>query len=541
MNGRKSLMIRKSQLILSLVLSLVFLPCCVKTNAPSGKNIIRIGNGVEPKDLDPHKVTGVPEDMLLRQLFEPLVARDAKDLHPIPGVAESWTLSKNGKEYTFKLRPNAKWSNGEPVTAQDFVDGWRRLVDPKTASEYAYQGYYIINGKEINTGKIKDPSKLGAQAVDAQTLKVNLVHPTPYFLSLLDHYSMYPIYKKTIDKNGNRWTRPENFVGNGAYKLQTWDINKVISMVKSPTYWNGAEVKIDEAYFYPIDNLDTEEKMFRTKELDVTKEIPPEKLPFWQKDKSGVFVSADYLGTYYFRVNVTKGPLKDKRIRKALNLGFDRSQIVKYVSRGNQNPSLAFTPPGTGGYEPPKILPSDLSRLAEAKKLLADAGYPGGKGMPSIEILYNTQEIHKKLAEAIQAMWKENLGINVTIVNQEWKVYLNSMKTLNYDVARAGWIGDYNDPNTFLENFMTDNGNNETGYANKVYDKLIIESQNEMDQQKRFDTFTKAETILLEDLPMVPIYTWRKNYLKAKKVQGWYPNIQDLHSLKDVWIDDSKS
>jgi len=537
-------MTRKSYFLVGIfALALVFAGVSLfnsnNVSAAATKQVIRIGNGVEPKDLDCHKVTGVPEDVLLRQLFEPLVARAAKDLHPIPGVAEKWTISKDGKEYTFKLRANAKWSNGEPVVAQDFVDGWRRLLDPKTASEYAYYGYYLKNGEAINTGKIKDPSQLGAKAINATTLQVTLEHPTPYFLALLDHYTYYPIYLKTIQKNGDRWTRPENFVGNGAYKLQTWEINKVITMIKSPTYWDAANVKIDEASFYPIDNLDTEEKMFRTKQLDVTREIPPEKLPSWQKDKSGVFISADYLGVYYFRLNVTKGVLKDKRVRRALNLAIDRSRIVKFVARGNQEPAQAYTPPGTGGYQPAKVLPSDGSGFAEAKKLLAEAGYPGGKNFPLIEILYNTQEIHKKLAEAVQAMWKENLGINVGIVNQEWKVYLNSMKTLNYDVARSGWIGDFNDPDTFLVNFTSTNGNNQTGYANPVYDKFVFDSQKEQDQKKRFALFAKAEAQLLEDLPVVPIYIWRRNYLKAKNVQGWEPNIQDLHSLKDVWIDAS--
>ncbi len=535
-------MTRKSYLIVgALALALVDLLGLYSLRTPAkaaaGKQVIRINNGAEPKTLDPHGATGVYEDLLLRQIYEPLVARDAKDLHPIPGVAESWKMSKDGKEYTFKLRTNAKWSNGEPVTAEDFVYAWKRILDPKTASEYASMAYPLKNAKGINTGEIKDFTKLGAKAVDAHTLKVTLENPTPYFLSLLDHYSLYPVYKKSVDTHGDRWTRPENFVGNGAYNLKSWEINKSIVMVKSPTYWDNAAVKIDEATFFPVDNLDTEEKMFRTKQIDVTREIPPEKLPFWQKDKTGVFVSSDYLGTYYFRLNVTKGPLKDVRIRKALNLAIDREKLVKYVSRGNQNPALAYTPPGTGGYNPPKVLPGDLSRLAEAKKLLADAGFPAGKGFPKIEILYNTQEIHKKMSEAIQAMWKENLGIEVGIINQEWKVYLNSMKTLSYDVARAGWIGDYNDPNTFLENFMTTNGNNMTGFANKAYDNAVIASQKEVNLEKRKVHFAEAEKILLDELPVLPVYIWRRNFLKATNVQGWYPNIQDLHTLKDVWLE----
>ncbi len=505
-------------------------------NASAPPQILNWGNGAEPKDLDPHITTGVPEFQILQNLFEGLVCKDPKTLKPIAGAAESWKISKDGKTYTFKIRGNAIWSNGDPVTADDFVYSWTRLLEPKTASEYAYQGYYFKNGEAYNTGKLKDASQLGFKAPDKKTLVVTLEHPVPFFLGLLYHHSLYPVPKGTIEKFGTRWTRPENMVNNGAFSLAAWEMNKVIKLKKNLKYWGASTVALNEVNVYPTENLDTEEKMFRTNQLQVTNEVPLEKLPFWQKDKTGVFQNYPWLGTYFYRLNVTKAPLNDKRVRQALNLAIDREELIKYVTKGNQMAAQAFTPPGTAGYTPKFVLPKDLSRLAEAKKLLAAAGFPDGKGMPSIEILYNTHEGHKKIAEAVQQMLKKNLGVNVTILNQEWKVYLDSQRTLNYQVARAGWIADYNDPNTFLDMWLTGGGNNETGWSNKTYDALIAKAGQELNVKKRLAIFQEAETILMDELPVLPIYIYTRNFLKSPSVAGWYPNIEDIHPLKFVSI-----
>lgn len=500
--------------------------------------ILDFGNGAEVQDLDPHIVTGVPEHHIIVELFEGLVQVDPKTLDPIPGVAESWSVSKDGLVYTFKLRKNAKWSNGDPVTAEDFVYSWRRLVDPKTAAKYAYQGYYLKNGEAIGTGKIKDLTKLGAKAVDAHTLEVTLEAPAPFFLGLLYHYSLYPVHRKTIEKHGTRWTKPENIVSNGPFMLENWQINKVLTVKKNPHYWDAATVKLEKVNFWPVENKDTEEKMFRAKKLHVTQEVPLEKIPMWQRNKSGVYQQHPYLGTYYYRINVTKKPLNDKRVRRALNLAIDREQIVKYVTRAGQIPATAFTPVGTGGFKPKGRLPekADEKTLAEARKLLADAGYPGGKGFPAIELLYNTHDGHKKIAEALQEMWKKNLGIDVKLFNQEWKVYLATMEALNYGLARAGWIGDYNDPLTFLDMFVTNGGNNQTGWSNKTYDELVGKVRRENNQAKRLAMFDQLEEILLDELPVIPIYTYTRVYLKDPRVTGWYPNIMDYHPLKFVSV-----
>jgi len=520
--------------IVFLAAVLFVLPSC--TSSPKGPQgqVINIGNGGEPKDLDPQIVTGVPEHHILLNMFEPLVSKDPKTLEPVPGVAESWTMSKDGKTYTFKLRQNAKWSNGEAMTAKDFVYSWTRLLTPATAAEYAQQGFYFVNGKEFNSGTLKDASKLGFKAIDDHTLEVKLNNPTPFFLGLLFHHSLHPVHKATVEKHGQHWTRPENIVTNGAFILAKWEMNKVVQLKPNPHYWDKERIVLTEANFFPIDKQDTEEKMYRAGDLHVTNEVPLEKITGWQKDQSGAYQQHPYLGTYFYWVNVNKAPTNNKLVRKALALGFDRERIVKFVTRGGQLPGTMFTPPGTGGFQPKSQMPADLSRLQEAKDLLKQAGFPEGKGLPPIEILYNTHDGHKKIAEALQQMWKQNLGIDVKLFNQEWKVYLDSQRNHNFQLSRAGWIGDYNDPTTFLDMFQSGIGLNHAGYANKAYDKIIADAAKEQDKEKRLALFQKAEDLLLEDLPVLPIYIYTRVYLKNPIVQGWHPNIDDVHPLKYV-------
>jgi oligopeptide transport system substrate-binding protein len=495
------------------------------------------GNGSEPKDLDFHMTTGIPEFNIQQNIFEGLICKHPKTLKEIPGVAENWKISKDGKTYTFNLRKNAKWSNGDKVTAHDFVYAIQRLLEPKTAAEYAYQGFYLVNGKKFNAGEIKDFSKVGAKAKDDYTLVLTLEKPTPFFLSLMYHHSYYPLHKATVEKHGRNWTKAANIVTNGAFKVSKWEMNKVLSIVPNPHYWDKDKVKLTQVNFFPIENLDTEEKMFRTNELHMAYGVSTEKIPTWAKDKTGVFHIAPHLATYFYWINVQKPPLNNVKVRKALALGFDREKLVKYVTKGQQEPAQSFTPPGTAGYNPPKLLPKDLSRLKEAKQLLKEAGYPDGKGMPPVEILYNTENNHKKIAEALQQMWKENLGIPVTLSNQEWKVFVDNLRTHNFMLGRLGWVGDYNDPNTFLDLVVTDGGNNHAQYSNKEYDDLIARASTEMNSLKRFEYFKKAETIFLNELPLIPIYIYKRIYLLSPNVKGWYDNIEDIHPLKYVYLE----
>ena len=519
-----------------LFLATVYFLTLFSTKLFPSPQVLNLGNGSEPKDLDPHTVTGIPEFQIIQNLFEGLVGKDPKTLEPTPGVAESWKLSKDGKVYTFKLRKNAKWSNGEPVTASDFIYSWKRLLDPKTASEYAYQGYYLKGGRDFNQGKMKDPGQLGIKSTDPLTLEVTLENPTPYFLSLLYHHSLYPVHQATVEKHGMRWTRPENLVSNGPFRLKKWQMNQVITLERNPEYWDASNVKLEAVNFFAVEKVETEEKMFLVKKLHATASIPTEKVPFWMKDTSGVFRRHPYLGTYFYWINVNRAPLNNPLVRKALALSIDREKLAKFVLKGGQAPSESFTPPGTGGFKPESRLPKDLSRLTEAKKLLAQAGFPEGKGLPPIEILYNTSEGHKKIAEAIQEMWSENLGVKATLYNQEWKVFLDTQHSKNYMVSRAGWIADYNDPNTFLDMLTTGNGNNHAGWSNPDYDALIHQAAKELKPKKRYELFQKAEEILLRELPVIPLYVYTRLYLLSPDVQGWFENVEDIHPLKYVWL-----
>lgn len=501
------------------------------------EQVLNLGNGTEPKDLDPHTVTGIPESNIVQSLFEGLVGKDPQTLEPVPGVAERWKISRDGRTYTFYLRKNAKWNNGEDLTAIDFIYSWKRLLDPKTASEYAFQGYYIRGGREFHLGKLKNEKELGLQALDPYTLQVKLENPTPYFLSLLYHHSLYPVHQKTVEKYGIRWTKPGNLVSNGAFQLVSWQMNYLISVEKNPHYWDEANVKLKKIKFYAIEKTETEEKMFLVKRLHATASVPSEKISHWEKKENTPLQKHPYLGTYYYWINVNRKPLDNPLVRKALSLAIDREKLIRYVVKGGQAPAQSFTPPGTGGFDPLPRLPKDLSRLNEAKSLLKQAGFPGGKKFPKVEILYNTSEGHKKIAEAISQMWSEHLGIKTSLYNQEWKVFLDTQQNKNYSISRAGWIADYNDPFTFLELLTTTNSGNRAGWSNTEYDELLEKSQKELNPKKRNELFQKAEEILLEELPVIPLYIYTRLYLLSPQVKGWYPNVEDIHPLKYVWIE----
>ncbi|MCX6896471.1 MAG: peptide ABC transporter substrate-binding protein [Verrucomicrobia bacterium] len=492
--------------------------------------ILHKGNGAEPQDLDPQIVTGVSEHHIIMALLEGLVTEDPVDLHPIPGVAERWDISPDGKVYTFHLRADAKWSNGDPVTANDFLESFKRMLMPSLATEYAYMHYVVKNAEAFNTGKLTDFEQVGYKVIDDRTLQITLENPTVYFLSLLNHDSWFPVHLPTIRKYGqpyernNKWTRPGHYVGNGPFVLERWRVNDVIVVRKNPNYWDKDRVRLSKIYFYPIEAGDTEERAFRSGQLHATDTMISGKIPVYQKNHPELLVNDAYLGTYFYRFNVTKPPFTDKRVRQALTMAIDREAIVEKIARGGQLPAYNFTPPATAGYTArAKITPD----LALAKKLLAEAGYPDGKNFPKTELLLNTAESHKAIAEAIQQMWKKNLGIEVELANQEWKVYIDSQRTLDYQVCRASWIADYVDPNSFLDMWLTGGGNNETGWSNKEYDQLIGDAGRETDAAKRLELFQKAEALLLDELPVLPIYFYTHVAARRPEVKGWYPTILD--------------
>ncbi|MGN3974232.1 peptide ABC transporter substrate-binding protein [Tsuneonella sp. SYSU-LHT278] len=510
-----------------------------ETEKAAAEGILLFGNGSEPKGIDPHLVTGVPENHIISALIEGLVAyHPTNDLEAAPGMAERWESNADFSEWTFHLR-DAQWSNGDPVTAQDFVYSWKRMLSPELGAEYAPMLYVIRNAEKFNKGEITDFGQVGVKAIDAKTLKVELEGSTSYFPLMLQHYSFFPVNPRAVEEHGGMtdrqsgWSTRENFVGNGPFRIKQWVTNQVLEVERNPTYWDAETVKLNGIRFYPIDNVNSEETMFRNGRLHLTNTVFPDKIPFFRKTMPEKLRIDPYLGNYFYRLNVTRKPLDDKRVRRALALALDKKLIVEKVTKGGQEPATGFVPQGIPGYEPSDAV---QFRPDEARRLLADAGYPGGKGFPKIEIMINTSEAHRKIAEAVQELWRRELGINVGIYNQEWKVYLDNQTNLNYDISRAGWIADYVHPSTFIDMFTTGNGNNDTGWSNPQYDRLVDAARTARSEDERVELMHRAEAILLEEMPVIPIYWYTRTYLKDPRVMGWNPTLLDNHPYKHVWL-----
>jgi len=532
-----------SILTLSLIFALVGGCGDYENNVYQGNRdgVLHVGNGTEPQSLDPHIATGVPEHHIISAVMEGLVAKDRKTLMPKPGVAESWTISDDLTVYTFKLRRNARWSNGDAHTAHDYAWSWWRALQPALGNQYAYMLFPIDNAQQYYEGDISDFDQVGVKALDDYTLQVTLGNPTPYFLQLLDHYSLYPVHQATIlqfgdaDERGTRWTYEDNLVGNGPFQLSEWKINRRIEVQKNGYYWDVDNVRLNNIIFYPTDNVTTEERMFRAGQLHITSSIPADKIQTYQDANDLSLRIAPYLGTYFFRININTPHLSDKRVRRALGMAIDREKLTKNILKGGQIPAYAITPPGTVGYYADTDLTFDPSA---ARTLLAEAGYPDGANFPVTEILYNTNEAHRKVAVAIQQMWRENLNLDLELLNQEWKVYLQTESSGNYQISRAGWIGDYVDPNNFLDMFLCDGGNNRTGWCNPEYDNLILEVAPTMtSHEERLAIFAKAEKMLLDDMPILPIYTYTSNYLINSAVKNYDSNLMNHSVYKDIFLD----
>ena len=499
------------------------------------------GNGTEPQSLDPQIATGVPEHHVISAVMEGLVLKDRKTLEPRPGVAKTWDISNDGRVYTFYLRENAKWSNGDAHTAHDYVWSWWRALQTTLGNQYAYMLFPIKNAKRYYDGETSDFSDVGVKAIDNRTLQVTLTNPTPYFLQLLDHYSLFPVHQATIEKfgradeRGTRWSYEGNLVGNGPYKLEEWKINRHITVTKNPYYWDEGNVSINSIVFKPVDNAVTEERMFRAGALHVTSSIPADKIAIYQEKSAPELKITPYLGTYFYRLNINTPQLQDKRVRRALGMAIDRKQLVDNITKGGQIPAYTMTPPGTMGYFPESTLNFDPEA---AKRLLAEAGYPNGEGFPPIEILYNTNEGHRKIAVALQEMWKNYLNIDIKLLNQEWKVYLATESAGDYQISRGGWIGDYVDPNNFLDMFLCNGGNNRTGWCNEEYDRLILEvAPSQSSHEQRLKIFQQAETMLLEDMPIIPVYTYTSIKLLHPSVRNFDDNILNQAMYKDLYLD----
>ena len=506
------------------------------------KQIYHHGNGSEPQGIDPHIVTGVPEHHILISLCEGLTIPNPNpdDMNGyMAGTAESWSVSEDGKEYIFNINKNARWSNGEPVTANDFVWSWKRILTASLGSQYPDMLYYLVGAYEYHNGLTNDFSEVGVKAIDQKTLKVNLKNPTPFFLGLLSHYSTWPVHKETVlkygdidDRNGE-WTRPGNFVCNGPFQLKSWELNNKIVVEKNPYYYDASIVKLNEIHYYPVSNVMTEDRMFRAGQLHLTSTLPSQKCPIYIEENPNLRIDP-YMGTYFYRINTNHEALKDVRVRKALAYSIDRELLVNKVTKCGQIPAYSFTPPGSNGYEPKTQIPFDPEL---AKSLLEDAGYSDENPFPKLEILFNTNEDHRKIALAIQQMWQVNLGIEIELVNQDWKVYLNREMIGDFQISRAGWIGDYEDPNTFLDLMRPNRGNNKTGWENKEYDELVEKANTINNQSERYEMLYKAEEILIDNMPIIPLYTYVRSYQLSPDVKGFNPHILDHHHPKFIYLE----
>ncbi|ENM5825317.1 oligopeptide ABC transporter substrate-binding protein OppA [Vibrio metoecus] len=512
-------------------------------NVPAGTKLAPVqelvrGNGTEVASLDPHKTEGVPESNVIRDLLEGLVNQDANG-NVVPGVADSWETTDN-KTFTFHIRKDAKWSNGDPVTAQDFVYSFQRAVDPATASPYSWYMEYtkMINAKEIIAGE-KDKSTLGVKAIDDKTLMFELESPVPYFVMMMGHTTVKPVHKATVEKYGEQWTKPEHFVGNGAYVLDKWVVNERLELKRNPQYWDDKNTVLNKVTYLPIENQVAEMNRFLSGEIQITNELPLEHFKRLKKEHPESVQVQGQLCTYYYGFNTAKAPFDDVRVRQALSYAIDRDVISDAILGQGQKPAYFLTPEITAGFSPEMPAYGKMTqkeRVAEAKKLLEAAGY--NKSNPlKFTLLYNTSENHKKIATAVQSMWKTTLGVDIALENQEWKTFLDTRRQGNFDATRAGWCGDYNEASSFLTLLMSSNSSNDSKYHSAEYDATLEKAMTSTSEEERQKLYAEAEKLLARDMPIAPIYQYVRSRLVSPTVGG-YPsnNAEDKIYMKDLYI-----
>jgi oligopeptide transport system substrate-binding protein len=517
------------------VLPLVFLLGCSRHQPPADLTII---NSLEPESLDPAVITAQADSRIVLGMFEGLTRLEPVAARAVPGLASHWEISPDGKTYTFHLRTNLLWSTGESITADDVVYSWIRELNPATASEYAGQLYYLKNGPEFNTGQITNADSVGVHALDKYTVRVDLSHPTLFFLDICAMPLTCVVPRQTIEKYGDQWLNARPLPVSGAYELADWRINDKVRLVKNTNYWDAANTISDVIDILPVGTPNTALSLYDRGQADIVwdKElIPTELMDVLVKRPD--FHRFTMLGTYFFRFNVTRKPFDDARVRRALALAVDKERLVKKITRSGELPASSLVPPGTANYEAPKGLGYDPNL---ARKLLAEAGYPGGKGFPRFEYLFDQgasgTTLHGDVAVELQQMWHDELGINMDLRQIETQVFWGTQSRMEYTLSRGSWIGDYNDANTFLGMFLTGDGNNETGWGNARYDEFVHEANETVDAKAREKLFQQAEIILVRDeLPIVPLYVYvGVNYFDTNKITGIWQNMLDDHPLRTI-------
>jgi oligopeptide transport system substrate-binding protein len=510
-----------------------------QVEAGNRAQILHLGNGAEPGTLDPHLVDAYTDARLIAALFEGLTAIDEASSRAVPAAAERWETSADGLTWTFHLRANLRWSNGEPLTADDFIQSWRRCLSPELASPYAYFLFPVKNSEAFNSRKIMDPASLGLAAPDPRTLVITLEHPTPYLPLLLANSSWYPVNPRVLARLGGLtsrdtpWLTPGNFVGNGPFTLKEWTANARLVVTKNPSYWDAAAVRLNGIVFYPVDNPDVEEREFRAGQLHLTHNLPLSKIPGYRASEPDKLRLDPFVQTIFIRFNVTKPPFDNPKLRRALSLAIDRDSIARNLLHGSHAPAHGFVPPGMSGYESRATVPDDF---AAARRLLAEAGYPGGRGLPPFELQVRSDELQPKIVEAVQAMWERELGVHARLAQLEQKTAIQNQRVLDFTVGANAWVADFPDPVAFLDLFVTNGGSNWTGWGDPAYDRLIAAAARSADESERFALFQQAEAILLEQAPVIPLVFGARTYLKQPAVRGWAPATMGIYQYKKVYL-----
>jgi oligopeptide transport system substrate-binding protein len=499
-----------------------------------------LGNNAEPADLDPHLFQAFTDGNIVNALFEGLTVLEERTSEALPGAAERWETSADGLTWTFHLRPGLVWTNGDPLTARDFVFSFQRILTPDFGATYSYMLWPIKNAQAFNTGEITDFSAVGVEAPSERTLVIRLEQPTPYLAALATHPTWFPVHRATLeafgalDRRGSAWTRPGNLVGNGAFTLDEWTPNARLTVKKNPRYWDAANTRLERVVFLPIENAEVEERNFRAGQLHITYAVPPSKIPALRVQNPSPLRIDPLLNTWYLNCNLARPPLDNPKVRRALALAIDRAAISKAVFNGARLPAHSFTPPDCGPYTPKARVPLDYEA---ARRLLAEAGYPQGRGLPSMPMQVLNDGFLPRVAEAIQGMWQRELGVRITIEPFEQKTWLQNQQTKTHTLGLMGWVGDFADPITFLELFLSDSGNNWTNWASPEYDRLISTANALPDPVDRLEQFQQAEALLLEEAPIAPVVYGARAHLIHSAVQGWEPAPLGYHRLQRVRLE----
>ena len=534
----------RNALILALGVFALTLAACARRETPVEAGIrtqtLLVGNSSEPVDLDPHVIIAFTDSHIAYSLFEGLTKLDGKTSEPVPAAAERWDVSPDGTVYTFHLRPNARWSNGDPVTAADFVYSFHRILTPAFGAQYSYMLWPIKNAEAFNAGRITDFSIVGANALDATTLQLKLERPTPYLPAIASHTTWLPVHQAVVEKygrmdeKGTKWTLPGNLVGNGAFTLQEWIPNARISVAKNPMYWDAANTRLNRIEFFPFERPDTEDLNYRSGQLHATYDLPISKVGVYRSHNPVDMRVDPVLSTFYLFINTTRPPFDNMKLRQALNHALDRETLARDVTKGIYPAARSLTPPNCGGYTARAQVTDNFDL---ARRLLAEAGYPGGKGLPSIEVICYNTEVPLRMMEAIQAVWLRELGVHITIAQLEQKVLFQNQQDKNYSIAFSGWIADYPDPVTFLGTMVTGGGNNWAGWSNKDFDRLIDEASGTADNARRLEMFQKAEAIMLDEASVVPLYYRSQLYAISPSVHGWTTTVVGFHDWNRIWLE----